>query len=265
LPLLTDTHCHIDLEQFDSDRQAMIDRAWQVGIERLLIPAVELSSTNRSLAIAEIDERIFIAVGVHPNNAGSWNANTSISLQALCVNPRVKAIGEIGLDYYRKHSTPEAQKAILKEQLTLAAAVDKPVVLHCRAAFDDLFDILTAWQTQLPATSTQLIKHPGVFHSFGGDSLQAQKAIEMGFYLGINGSITFKNATATREMLQSVGIERLVLETDAPYITPVPYRGKRNEPAYIYYTNETLSQLVDLSPDQCAKMTYNNACELFNW
>jgi len=243
----------------------MLDRAWQVGIQHLLIPAVDMASISRSIAIAGSDQRIHLAVGIHPNSADGWNDKSMDELRTLSTHPRVCAIGEIGLDYYRDHTTPEVQKMVLKEQLALASEVDKPVILHCRAAFDDLFDILHEWLAHLPSSAIHLKRHPGVLHSFGGDSLQAGSAIQDGFCLGVNGSITFKNATGTREMVLSAGIDNLLLETDAPFITPVPHRGKRNEPAYIHHTNEALSTLFTLSPDLCAKMTYNNACELFKW
>jgi TatD DNase family protein len=265
LPFLTDTHCHIDFQQFDPDRQAMLDRAWQFGIQRLLIPAVDMASVSRSIAIADSDERIYLSVGIHPNSADNWNSKSLDELRTHIKHPRVCAIGEIGLDYYRDHTTPEIQKKILKEQLTVASEADKPVILHCRAAFEDLFSILTEWLEHLPSSAIHLKKHPGVFHSFGGDTWQANIAVQAGFYLGVNGSITFKNASAVRAVMQSTGIDHLLLETDAPFITPVPHRGKRNEPAYIYHTNQALSTLLNLTPDLCAKMTYNNACELFNW
>jgi TatD DNase family protein len=265
LPVLSDTHCHIDFQQFDPDRQAMLDRAWQVGIQRLLIPAVDLTSVSRAIAIADSDERIYLAVGIHPNSADNWNSKSLDEMRTFLIHPRVCAIGEIGLDYYRDHTTPEIQKMILIDQLTLASETDKPVILHCRAAFEDLFAILTTWLDHLPPSAIHLKRHPGVFHSFGGDTRQAETAIQAGFCLGVNGSITFKNATATRDVMQSAGIDHLLLETDAPFITPVPHRGKRNEPAYSYHTNQALSALLNLTPDLCAKMTYNNACELFGW
>lgn len=264
MPFLTDTHCHIDLQQYDSDRQAMLARAWQNGIQRLLVPALDIQSAHHSLALAESDERIFIAAGVHPNYADSWNATTMQALRQVVTHPRVRAIGEIGLDYYRNHASPEIQKKILLEQLSLAAEVKKPVILHCRNAFDELFVILKEWIGKL-SQAPDIAQHPGVLHSFGGDVQQARAAVEEGFFIGINGSITFKNAATIRDVARSVGIEYLLLETDAPYLTPVPFRGKRNEPAYTLYINDALAQMVNLVPDQCAKMTYNNACKVFNW
>jgi len=265
LAFLTDTHCHIDFEQFDPDRQTMLGRAWQVGIRHLLIPAIDLDSFPRTLPIAEGDDRIHLAVGIHPNSGVKWESGALDKLRKLAGHARVCAIGEIGLDYYRDHTPQETQKEMLKIQLELASEIGKPVILHCRAAFDDLFSILSEWLEHLPSSAVCLKRHPGVFHSFGGDEIQAARAVQAGFYLGVNGSITFKNADNTRSVMKSAGIDHLLLETDAPFITPVPHRGKRNEPAYIYHINETLSTLLNLSPELCAKMTYNNACELFNW
>jgi TatD DNase family protein len=263
--LLSDTHCHIDLEPFDPDRQAMLERAWQAGIQRILIPGVDLLSSRRAISLAESDARIFAAVGVHPNNGKDWNDNSIAELRDLAGHSRVCAIGEIGLDFYRDHTTPDLQRSILIDQLALAAEFDKPVILHCRDAFNDLISILHTWQTGLPDTTIHLRRNPGVFHSFTGDISQASEVVSSGFRLGINGSITFKNGIQTREIVKSVDPICLLLETDAPYITPVPHRGQRNEPAYISHTNRKLAECLSLSPEQCAKMTYNNACNLFNW
>lgn len=265
MPLLSDTHSHIDFEPFDHDRQAMLERAWHAGIQRILIPAIDLESSHRAITMANYDARIYAAVGVHPNHGQNWSDNSLRELRELARQPRVCAIGEIGLDFYRDHTTPDFQKNILKEQLALAAEVDKPIILHCRNAFEGLIDIIHAWQADLPVTANHIRRHPGVFHSFDGDSFQAQQVVASGFFLGINGSITFKNAAQTREMAKSIDPTRILLETDAPYISPVPQRGQRNEPAFVFHTNEMLAECLGLSADQCAKMTYNSACILFNW
>ena len=265
MPLLSDTHSHIDFDLYDHDRQALLDRAWQAGIQCLVIPAVDLGSAHRAIALAESDARIFAAVGTHPNSGQAWNDATLSGLREIACHPRVCAIGEIGLDFYRDHTLPDVQYKILDHQLALAAELDKPVILHCRNAFDDLLCILREWQASLPETAAHLRRCPGVFHSFNGDIQQAKLAISAGFFLGINGSITFKNADQIRGMVKSVPPERLLLETDAPYITPVPNRGRRNEPAFIIHTNDMLASCLDLSSDQCAEMTYNSACKLFNW
>jgi TatD DNase family protein len=265
LPLLSDTHCHIDLESFAVDRQAMLERAWQAGIRRILVPGLDIVSSRRAIALAERDARIFAAVGVHPNNGQDCNDASMAELRDLAGHPRVCAIGEIGLDFYRDHTTPVFQRNILLNQLALAAELDKPVILHCRDAFDDLIKILHNWQAGLPDKAIHIRQNPGVFHSFSGDRSQASEVVSSGFRLGINGSITFKNAIQTREMVKCVDPTCFLLETDAPYITPVPNRGQRNEPAFIRHTNQKLAECLSLSAEQCAKMTYNSACNLFNW
>lgn len=262
---LSDTHCHIESEPYDHDRQSMLERAWQAGLQRILVPGTDLSSSLKAIALAESDDRIFAAVGIHPNNAQTWESNTLSELRELSKHPRVCAIGEIGLDFYRDYTPPELQQMILYEQLNLAAEVDKPIILHCRDAFNELSFKLIDWQKHLPPSAIRIRRYPGVFHSFSGDSQQALAAIQAGFYLGINGSVTFKNAMKTRAMVKDTGPEYLILETDAPYITPVPHRGERNEPAFIVHTNAAIAGLFDQSPDHCAKMTYNNAYNIFNW
>lgn len=158
--LLSDTHCHIDLEPFDIDRQIMLERAWQSGIQRILIPGVDLVSSRRAITLAESDTRIFAAVGVHPNNGKAWDDNSMAELRDLAGHPRVCAIGEIGLDFYRKHTTPDFQRRILLEQLALASEFDKPVILHCREAFNELISILHAWLTELPHPAFHLRSNP---------------------------------------------------------------------------------------------------------
>ena len=243
----------------------MLERAWQTGIQRLLIPALDLESSIRVTALAESDARIYSAVGVHPNSGQDWHDESINELRKIAAHPRVCAIGEIGLDFYRDHTTPDFQRKILIEQLTLAAELDKPVILHCREAFDELIGILRDWLVDLPDSAIHIRRYPGVFHSFTGDISQANEVLSYGFLIGINGSITFKNAGQYREMVKHVDPTRLLVETDAPYITPVPHRGQRNEPAFITHTNQMLAECLNLSADQCAKMTYNSACNLFNW
>ncbi len=262
---LSDTHCHLDFDQFDTDRHAVLERAWRLGIQRILIPQVHLGSEKKAEQLAETDERIFLAVGVHPNSAEPWNSQSVKSLFRLCSNPKVLAIGEIGLDYYRDRTSHELQQQVLKEQLALAAEVDKPVILHCRNAFEDLIKILMDWLEKLPQSALRLKECPGVMHSFAGDFEQAKNAVHSGFLLGINGNITFKKADQIKTVIQMVGIDHLLLETDAPFITPAPHRGERNEPSFIRYTNDAIATVLDISPEQCAKMTYNNACKTFLW
>ncbi|MBN2677674.1 MAG: TatD family hydrolase [Anaerolineaceae bacterium] len=263
--LLSDTHCHLDLDTFDEDRQGVLDRAWQADVQSILIPEVDVTSTSTAVNLSETDQRIHIAIGVHPNSANTWNNDTLSVLRRLSSNSRVCAIGEIGLDYYRDRSSPELQQDILLQQLALAAEVDNPVIIHCRNAFPALFAVLTEWLASLPASARHLRENPGVLHSFGGDAQQAISAVSAGFFLGINGSITFKNAVTLRSVVQAVGIDHLLLETDAPYITPAPHRGKRNEPSFVVYTNAMLAQMLNISPEHCARITYNNACKLFRW
>lgn len=242
-----------------------MERAWQSGIQKILIPQVDLPLSNAAIHLAESDSRVYLAVGVHPNSAHSWHSNTVDDLMRFISHPKVVAIGEIGLDYYREHSTPDQQKDILASQLDLAAKFHKPVILHCRDAFDDLITILTEWVSQIKAGDKSMQAPFGVFHSFSGTPTQASAVVSLGFFLGINGVITYRNADTLRDSAVQVGLDHLLLETDAPFLAPVPHRGERNEPAYISLINSRLALLFSTSADLCAKMTYNNAVTLFKW
>ena len=272
--VLTDTHCHLDLEQFDADRNMVIQRAINAGVRHILIPSITGTSSRVVVKLAESNPMLYAAVGVHPNEAETWDGQTISSLKELAAQSlKVAAIGEIGLDYYWNKSPREEQISILKEQLNLAAELDLPVIIHSRekddaeqgACAEDLIKILEEWVSGLRSRNEALAQKPGVLHSFSGSIESAKRAIELGFYIGVTGPITYKNAGKKRQVISALPLERLLLETDAPYLTPEPYRGKRNEPAFVIHIADKIAEIKSRTPQEVAAATTENAARLLSW
>mgnify|MGYP006292430007 CR=1 FL=1 len=268
---LFDTHCHLDFESFDGDREEVLARAGDVGVSRLLVPGLDLASSRRAVQLAASYPQPFAAVGVHPNSVRSWRGeSTQAELKVLADHPKVVAVGEIGLDYYRDHAPHDLQRQVLKHQLELALEMALPVVLHVRNAghkdrtcIKDLLHILKCWQKRVTQQVPALRGRLGVVHSFSGNREEACRLIDMGFYLGITGPITYKNAHVLRGVVAAVDLARLIVETDAPFLSPHPYRGKRNEPAYVKLIAEKIGNVCDQSLEQIARITTKNAVCLF--
>lgn len=251
-----DTHCHLNLDAFDPDRGAVFAAARGANVGRILIPGIDWISSIQAKDISEQQDGVFFACGVHPNTHIEVDADLIAEFETLARHERCAAIGEIGLDYYWDDSPRELQLANLRAQLDLAEALDKPVILHCRDAFDELYPIAANWSARNP-------KNRGVFHAFDGDAAQAALVTQANFYIGLGGAITFKNKPVRREMAQAVPLKKIVLETDAPYLTPTPYRGKRNLPSFIPLIGEFLAELRAESVDTIRAATTANAFELF--
>lgn len=260
---LADTHCHLTLDQFDIDRSEVLARAEEAGISPILIPGTDLPSSRKAIEIAQAGRGLFAAVGVHPHEASTWTDGTVDELAVLARHDLVVAIGEIGLDFYRDYSPRPMQKRAFEAQLDLAQALDLPVIVHQRAAEDEVISMLVAWHDKLPEGS--LKAHPGVLHGFSGTPGIAKCAADAGFYLGLGGPVTFKNARQLREMVPSLPLERILTETDAPFLAPHPHRGKRNEPAMTRLVAEELSTLMESPFDVIAQVTSLNAASLFGW
>lgn len=262
---LVDSHCHLDFASFNDDREAVITRAGENGLERMLVPGIDLDTSRAAVQLSERYEDIFAAVGVQPNSGLSWQDSTLIELKTLAGSPKVVAIGEIGLDYYWDKTPKEFQESIFLQQCQLAQHLELPVIIHNREATEDTLAILLDWQAGLAAAASPLADRPGVLHSYSGDAAQAQRALAAGFFLGINGAVTFKNAETLHQVVAQAPLERLLLETDAPYITPQPYRGQRNEPAYVRYMAGRISEIKTMPLEQVAQITTQNAARLFKW
>ncbi len=270
---LTDTHCHLDFEKFDADRREVLDRAREAGLTRILIPGLDLASSLRAVKLAESDPMLYAAVGFHPTDALQWREDSLPALEALCKNEKVVAIGEIGLDYYWDSAPREVQQRVLVEQLNLAARVKLPVVIHLREAGDaeagdcatDLLRILEQWVTRLRAESNPLAERPGVLHSFSGNRQTADQALDLGFYIGVTGPVTYKNAEAKRQVVAALPLVKILIETDAPFLSPVPRRGKRNEPAFVAHIADKIGEIQKIDPQEVAQITTTNATRLFCW
>jgi TatD DNase family protein len=252
---LTDTHCHLDFPDFDADREAVLERAQAVGVGRVLIPGVEVEHCRRALALAETHPNIYVAVGLHPNSAAQFSPALLAEIRALANHPKVVGIGEIGIDlYWRKISRTE-QEAVFRAQLELAGELDKPVIIHDREAHAEVMAVL---RERRPAAGC-------VLHAFSGDEAMAEEAVRLGFYLGVDGPLTYKKNDALRALFAAVPLENILIETDAPYLTPQAHRGKRNEPAYVHYVAEKLAEIRQVSLETVAEATTRNAARLFRW
>lgn len=264
LPIV-DTHCHLDLPDFDSDRDLVINRAREAGVVHFIVPGITISTGNDICKSFSDKPDFSFAFGLHPNNATEWDTGSEIKLRALLSQSKCVAVGEIGLDYYRKYASPEDQKEILLRQLDFAEEFCLPVILHCREAETDLSNILEAWHNRLIKNGSPLVKRPGVLHAFSGSLEMMKLFADRGFYFGIGGPITFKNNPERVSLIQQIPIDRLVFETDAPYLAPLPFRGKRNEPLYLRIIAQKASELLKLSIDDLLQKTTRNAENLFVW
>jgi TatD DNase family protein len=260
---LVDSHCHLDFEVFNDDRQQVLERAAQAGVEFIIVPGVTPANSQSALRLAQSDSRLYAAVGVHPNEAWDWTDTTIQTFRTLAQDARVVAIGEIGLDYYRDRTPKPIQRQIFEAQLNLADELELPVIIHCRQALDDVFDILKSWLNGLRLKGSRLIEHPGVLHAFDGDRQAAEQAIRLGFLLGVTGPVTYQNAAQKQALFSQLPLESLLVETDAPYLTPHPHRGKRNEPAYVRLVAEKIAQLQDVPLEIVAETTSANAARVF--
>ena len=253
---LIDTHCHLDWKAFEPDREAVIDRAVQSGVTRMITIGVDGPSSRRAIEIAQQHEAVYAAVGVHPNDCASFDAALLQEIRSLAEHPKVVAIGEIGLDYYWKKVAHDAQAQAFRAQLELAAEINKPVIIHSREAALDVVAVLEDFTQQAHLT--------GTLHSYFDDLAVAQRAFAIGFYIGVTGPITFKKSDREREIIRQVPLDRVLLETDAPFLTPVPHRGERNEPAYVQHVAETIAQVRGQSVEDIARQSTQNAERLFS-
>jgi len=272
---LTDTHCHLDYDKFDPDRTEVIQRAREAGLIRILVPGLDLASIRAALRLAESNALVYAAVGFHPTSLDSFSKKDFEQAQELVGHPKVVAVGEIGLDYYwvRAAQKRAFQRETLKSQLALAASANKPVIIHMRDERDawfgqasvDLLEILTQWQGDLARDNHPLAERPGVLHSYNGNLETARKALDHNFYIGVTGPVTYKNAGEKRQIIRQLPVERLLIETDAPFLAPVPQRGRRNEPAYVRYIADKIGEIHSKSPAEIAAITTTNAMRLFRW
>ena len=252
---LIDTHAHLDFSQYDKDRGEVIAKAWDSGISYIVNVGADLSSSRRSIKLAWEYPFIFAAVGIHPHDAKDLDTGTIEELRELAVDEKVVAIGEIGLDYHYDNSPHDLQKIAFEKQLELAKELSLPTVIHSREADQDSLDILKEHFD---------IDNGGIMHCFGSDLKMARECLDMGMYLAFGGVSTFKNAEQLREVIKAVPLDKLLIETDSPYLTPVPFRGKRNEPRYVRFVAEKIAEIKGIDLIEVAETTTSNAIKVYN-
>jgi len=272
---LTDTHCHLNFHKFNGDREEVIQRARAAGVTRFLAPGLDLISSREAVDLAESHADIFAAAGFHPTDLDKFSESAFDEIRGLARHPKVIAIGEIGLDHYwvKDEARRAEQVKILRRQLRFASEIGKPVVIHMREEGDAWFgsasaaltEVLSEWAAELAATKNPLAERPGVLHSFNGNLETAQKAIALGFCIGVTGPVTYKNAEVKREIIRQIPLERLLIETDSPFLAPAPHRGKRNEPAFVREIADKIADVQSRKPEEIADVTTANAARLFLW
>lgn len=250
---MIDSHCHLASDQFDADLDAVIARANAAGIATMVTIADTITEAEKCIAIAEKYEHIFCTVGVHPHEAKSWRPEDVQTLRAMhASSKKIKAIGEIGLDYHYDLSPRDVQRSVFREQLFIANALELPVVVHCREAVEDVWSIVDELK---PKTL--------VLHCCTEAWNDVERFVERGYLLSFTGMVTYKNAAVIRDTVKRCPLEQLMIETDAPYLAPVPYRGKRNEPAFVVEVAKTVAEIKGLSLKEIADATARNAERFF--
>ncbi len=250
---MIDTHAHLDSKEFDEDRDNIINEAFNDGIEKIIVPSINTDNFNNVINLSNSYNQIYFGIGVHPHDANSFNSDVEKTIINLSDNPKNVAIGEIGLDYYYNFSTPDIQKKVFRRQLQIAKELNKPVIVHNRESDEDLLNILNQEQNG---------NLTGVLHCFSGDTNFLKSAIELGFYVSFTGNITFKKFENI-QTIKEAPLDKIMLETDSPFMAPVPFRGKKNKPSLVKLVAQKISEIKQIQLDEVINMTSNNAKKLF--
>ena len=254
--MLIDSHAHLDMEDFKDDLEEVLDRAANAGITHIITVGIDIPSSLKALELANRYDFIYSSIGYHPHNAENTNFKRLEELSRLALEKKVVAWGEIGLDFFRKRSSPEKQIEVFEQQLDMASQFNLPIIVHNRDAHSEVLDILRKKGNKA---------HGGVIHCFSGDYDIAMAFIDIGYYISIPGTVTYKNAIKVQDVASRIPIERILVETDAPFLAPVPKRGKRNEPLYVTHTAQKIAQLRDMDFKEFALKTSENAKRLFGF
>jgi len=252
--MLIDSHAHLEMPEFRRDLNEVLQRAKDSGVEYIFTVGTERKDWRRALEIAQSHPSVYAILGVHPHNAKEIDEKTYPVLKELCKHERVRAYGEIGLDFFRDHSPRDVQLKRFREQVGLAKELKLPIVVHDREAHREALEILK---------SEKAGENRGIIHCFSGDEKMAKACMDMGFFISIPGSLTYKDAGPFHEIVKRLPLEFLLVETDAPFLTPVPFRGKRNEPSYVKYTAEKLAEIKGVAFEKVAEVTTQNALKVF--
>jgi TatD DNase family protein len=252
--MLFDTHTHLNDQAFEEDREQVIRRAQEEGVSLLVNVGFNRETIPQTLKLAESYDFIYAAVGWHPHDAGDMKEEDLQWIEELSKHPKVVAIGEMGLDYYWDNAPRDVQKDVFRQQIALAKRVKKPIIIHDRDAHRDVVDILREEGAD---------EVGGIMHCFGGSYDIAKECLDLNFYISFGGPLTFKNAKKPKEVAKQIPLDRLLIETDSPYLTPHPYRGKRNESSYVRYVAESLAEIKELSYEEICRITMENGKRLF--
>ncbi|MEW6375241.1 MAG: TatD family hydrolase [Thermodesulfobacteriota bacterium] len=252
--MLIDSHAHLEMPDFRRDLEEVIQRAKESGVEYIFTVGTGKKDWKRAIEIAHTHPSVYAILGVHPHNVKEINDQTYPTLKELCRNEKVKAYGEIGLDLFRNLSPRDIQLKRFREQIGLARELKLPIVVHDREAHQQTLNVLKSEKAE---------ECGGIVHCFSGDDEMAKACIDMGFYISIPGSITYKNAERFQEILKKIPLESLLVETDAPFLTPVPFRGKRNEPSFVRYTAQKIAEIKRVPFEKVAEVTTQNALSVF--
>lgn len=252
--MFIDTHCHLNISHFQADTAETISRALDANVGKMIVIGCESVSCELALKLADSYESVYAVVGTHPNDAAMWSEEDIDQIRRMSTHPKVAAIGETGLDYHHQDTPVEIQERAFRAQMRLASELKLPVAIHCREAYCDALRILE---------EEQIKKVGGVMHCWAGSPGDAEHALSLGMYLGFGGTVTYKKADNVRESVALAPMDRILLETDAPFLSPVPYRGKRNEPSYIPIIAEAIAQIKNTSIEEIARITTENALRLF--
>lgn len=252
--MLIDSHAHLEMPEFRKDLDEVLQRAKDSGVKYIFTVGTEKKDWRRALEIAQSHPSVYAILGIHPHNAKEIDEKTYPVLKELCKHERVKAYGEIGLDFFRNHSPRDVQLRRFREQVGLAKELKLPIVVHDREAHQETQEILK---------SEKAGENGGIIHCFSGDEEMAKACIDVGFYISIPGSITYKNGGPLHNIVKGLPLKSLLVETDAPFLTPVPFRGKRNEPSYVRYTAERIAEIKKIPFEKVAEATTQNALKVF--
>jgi TatD DNase family protein len=254
------------LREFADDLSVVLKRADSEGINKILVPGIDLETSQESIKLSEkYPDSLYAAIGIHPNNSSGFNRENLIILEKLLNHPKVVAVGEIGLDFYRKYSSIDDQISVFSDMLTLSRNSNKPICIHNRDADQKIISLLEQWYLEIKGSSSRLVAHPGVFHSFTGSEIISTWALAHNFYLGIGGPITYPNNHGLYKAVEEIDIKHLIIETDSPYLSPQQHRGKRNEPSYVKFVAEKIAEIKKMDLLAVVEQTSNNSKTLFGW
>jgi TatD DNase family protein len=259
---MIDSHAHLDMKQFDKDRSDVINRAKDAGVKTIISVGIDLESSQKAIELADEHPAVFATVGFHPHEVAKMKETDIVSLTEMTSHSKVVAIGEIGLDFHRDGAPREKQLQALKWQLEMAKRLNLSVIIHCREAEELILPLLDDWASSFDNLNEQT---RGIIHCFSGDIGTAQRYLNMGFFVSFGAYIGYPSSRNLRNVIRSIPLDKMVIETDCPFLPPQMHRGKRNEPSYLSFTVRALADIKEVSPEMITSETTRNIVRLFRW